>query len=621
MSAPHFGMVGVIFPEGAPPADLERRLSGSFEPTPHTQLTTWRAPGVFAVTAQHAYETDGNAGRSERAMPQSGGILGLVCADISARSTLDVEAASRCVTAVTDDDHSALKALDGSWVGFAWDPERRVARFFRDGAGLRLLFVARLPDRIVFATDTRLMVAAGVPRQFDGQAAAEYLHFFYAAGPRSLLRDASAVLPAHFMTLDAAGARQKRWSPSRWVPGESLGDPAAIERAVERELPKFEELLITAVTACLPPRGRVALSLSGGKDSSVLAYVLSRICPERVLAFTVGMPDKRNDEGEDAALVCKALGLQHFVHVATDAEIADGVRSLSRVLDQPVGDIAALPYYLAMRKLPEDCQVILDGSGNDFYFGFHYGWKLKRLEQRLDLRKKVPGPLWKPLLWAMSHSTERMRRLATFWRKPVEENFAAWEGWTREELADLLNRDVSFEDSYWWRTERKLDLARHLEYQSELVGHVWEPNASFRKAGHFAQATGRIVRFPFTDQRLVAWMNAQPLEFKHNGASNKHLLRAYMQRTLPREIVEKPKKGFIFDLNRVLMNPLYPWAEEMRRAGRLRYSPDWSQSQIDKLLDKYRRDPADQRWQQRVYSLCMLNSSFTSPNSQDSGGA
>jgi asparagine synthase (glutamine-hydrolysing) len=612
-------MVGVIFPRGAPPAELERRLSDVFKPSPLAQLTVWRAPGVFAVTAQHAYETDGNAGRFERDLPRADGVVGLVCADLTARDTLSVEAASRVVAGVRD-DHSSLRALDGSWVGFSWDAEREVARFFRDAAGLRLLFVAQLEDRIVFATDTRLMVAAGVPREFDSQAAAEYLHFFYISGPRILLSGAQAVLPAHIMTMDASGTRQKRWSPGRWVPGEPIGDPQEVERAVERELPRFEELLLAAVRDCIPPRGRVALSLSGGKDSSTLAVALAKICPERVLAYTVGMADKRFDEGNDAALVCKALGLEHFVHVATEDELARGVHELTQALDQPVGDLAALPYYVAMRALPEDCNVLLDGSGNDYYFGCNIAWKLKLLQQRLSIQNKLPGPLWKLLLWGMSRTTTRMDLLADTWRKPVEEAFVGWEGWTQPELSKLIGREVSFEDSYWWQTVRTLDLAQPTALQTEAICHVWEPSTAFRKAVHFGQSTGRIVRLPFTDQRLVTWANALPAELKYNGKINKYLMRAYMKRNLPREIVEKPKHGFIFDLNRVLMNPAYPWAEEMKRAGRLQFAPGWSQSQIDELWANYRRWPTDQRWQQRVYSLCMLNSAFSSRNFADSGG-
>jgi hypothetical protein len=54
MSAPFFGMVGVIFPQATPPAELEQKLFGCFKASPFAQLTAWRAPGVFAVTAQHA---------------------------------------------------------------------------------------------------------------------------------------------------------------------------------------------------------------------------------------------------------------------------------------------------------------------------------------------------------------------------------------------------------------------------------------------------------------------------------------------------------------------------------------------------------------------------------------
>lgn len=606
MSTPYLGMVGVIFPDGAPPPDLEKRLSGIFQPMPHAQVTSWRAPGVFAVTAQHAFETDGNAGRFERPIPQVDGTLGLACADLANRGSVSVEAASRCVATATAENHSSLRALDGSWVGFSWNQATRTARFFRDAAGLRLLFVARLPDRIVFATDTRLLVAAGVPREFDSQAAAEYLHFFYISGPRILLRDATAVLPAHIMTLDASGLTQKRWSPGRWVPGEPLGDPAAVERAVEAELPRFEELLLSVVRDCVPPRGRIALSLSGGKDSSTLAVALSKICPDRVLAYTVGMADKRHDESGDAALICKHLGIEHFVHVATDAEIAAGIRALTPALDQPVGDLAALPYYVAMRALPDDVYVLLDGSGNDYYFGCNIAWKLKRLEQRLAIQNKLPGPLWKLLLWGMSLTTKKMNLLADTWRKPVEETFVGWEGWTQPELSGLLDRDVSFEDSFWWRKVRTLDLARPVELQTEAICHVWEPSTAFRKAVHFGQSTGRIVRLPFTDQRLVTWANALPAELKYNGKINKYLMRAYMKRNLPREIVEKPKKGFIFDLNRALQNPTLPWAEEMMRSGALRLASGWSQAQIEELWSKYRREPNDPRWQHRVYSLCML---------------
>ena len=77
------------------------------------------------------------------------------------------------------------------------------------------------------------------------------------------------------------------------------------------------------------------------QGSSTLAVALSKICPERTLAFTVGMTDQRYDEGNDAATVCKALGIEHFKHVASDQELASGVKDFTAAQDQPVGDCGA----------------------------------------------------------------------------------------------------------------------------------------------------------------------------------------------------------------------------------------------------------------------------------------
>ena len=98
---------------------------------------------------------------------------------------------------------------------------------------------------------------------------------------------------------------------------------------------------------------------------------------------------------------------------------------------------------------------------------------------------------------------------------------------------------MNFEDSYWWRTVRSLDLARPTDLQTEAICHVWEPSTAFRKAVHFGQSTD-VVRLPFTDVRLCSYVQSLPAELKYNGKVNKWILRAYMKANLPREIVENP---------------------------------------------------------------------------------
>ena len=91
-----------------------------------------------------------------------------------------------------------------------------------------------------------------------------------------------------------------------------------VDQEISEQLPAFEDKLLNAVADCLPATGRIAFGLSGGQDSSTLAVALSKLCPERVLAFTVGERDERLTEVPHAALVCNALGLSHHTYVPSD---------------------------------------------------------------------------------------------------------------------------------------------------------------------------------------------------------------------------------------------------------------------------------------------------------------
>ncbi len=462
-----------------------------------------------------------------------------------------------------------------------------------------------MDGRIVFATDLRAFHAGGLLLELDEEAIAQFLHYLYVPAPRTLAKGCMAVLPGHVLSIGTS-TRQEKYAAPRFVKGSPLKHAEEIDHEIERQLPAFEQKLLTAVADCIPERGRIALALSGGKDSSVLAVALSKLCPDRVLAFTVGQSDEQLDESHHAALVCGALGLAHQCYVPTDDELARGIIDFARVQDQPVGDTAALPYFLGMSRLPDDCAVVIDGTGNDYYFGIPSTAKgLWRYKRRIEVQA-LAGPLWPLVLRAMSLGPLGARRLSEFWRKPVEESFVAWDGWSSAELTQLLGRDVSFADTYLWQLMQAADPAEWLQVHTEVVCGVWEPHAAYRKAIHFAQAAGRSIRFPFTDNRLASFVQGLPEQLKYRDGVNKQILRAYMKQSLPREIVEKPKSGFIFDIDRLLANPVFAWPDELDRAGLLQALPTWSRTPIRELLQRRKESPGDLRWQQRLYALCLL---------------
>jgi len=124
----------------------------------------------------------------------------------------------------------------------------------------------------------------------------------------------------------------------------------------------------------------------------------------------------------------------------------------------------------------------------------------------------------------------------------------------------------------------------------------------------FANSLGKEMRFPFTDSRLARFINQLPIGLKYEGGKNKVLLRAYMAKHLPQEILMKPKSPFVFDLNRILRNPEYRWVEDLNQQGLLRMSPRVDNTLILQLLNRYAKDANESKWKFRLYALCLLSS-------------
>lgn len=601
------GMAGVIYTRAGAVTEGrdESWLTRGFRTTPSTVKTEWRSEDMVVVTSHHGPESHVVPGPENRPLPSLDGLQGLLFGHFFAMdgaTQYPDRIAGDMLAAFRTEGASSFGTINGGWVGVIWDRKNQQACFIRDSVGSHAIYAGRLADRIVFSTDLRIFQRAAMFAEVDEDAAAQFLRFLYVPPPKTIMKGCVAVHSGHVLTFGDS-VRQDRFSTTRFVEGR-LRQSAPVEREIEEQLPTFEEKLLTAVSECLPPTGRIALALSGGQDSATLAVALSKLCPDRVLAFTVGERNERMSEAHHAALVCRKLGLAHQVYVPSDHDIATGMKAFARHSDQPMGDLAAFAYFLGMAQLPDDCSVILDGSGNDDYFGITGSAFEIRYKTRADLQRYVPDVFWPLVTWAMSRGPAGFRILSRRWSQPIEESFVTWEGWSSAELSELCQRPISLTETRLWSVMRAGDPEQWRSMMTEVIGGIWEAQTGFAKGVHFAHSLGLGIRYPFIDERITSWVHQLPMELKLDKA----ILLAYMAKNLPAEIVDKPKSGFIFDLNRLFLNPEYRWAEELSRAGQLRAFPSWSDQPIKRLLATHAQEPGEARWQHRLYGLCLLAS-------------
>lgn len=257
--------------------------------------------------------------------------------------------------------------LRGMYAFALWDSRRRRLLLGRDRMGEKPLYLAHLGDSLVFSSELRPLVQAGiVPLCLDPAAVKLYYHYGFVPEPHCIVSNIRKLPAAHLLTIDL-----ERWSfnESRYWSMEDAppldGDPGRLIRA---ELERTAELVTRADVP-------VGVALSGGLDASSIAALASRARKGDLHAFTVGYAGSPwQDERSNAREFAEHLGIPfHSVELSTSDFIEQySVVNLNR--DDPIADIAGVSIAAVARLARHHrVPVLLFGHGGDELF-WGYEW-------------------------------------------------------------------------------------------------------------------------------------------------------------------------------------------------------------------------------------------------------
>ncbi len=464
----------------------------------------------------------------------------------------------------------AVQQLIGMFAFAIWDGRSRSLLLARDRLGVKPLLYRVAPDGIRFASEMRgLLAEPGFEPDPDPEAIHHLIALRFVPRPRTAFIGVRQMPPAHLLLYEQGEARlQRYWSyPEPAAAGEEA--PRGLE---DRCLRALDEAVKLRLRSDVP----VALLLSGGIDSSIVAYHMRRNLPRSFRAFTIGFPETDYDERRRAREVADRFGIElHEIEVTRRA--TDDIERIVAHLQIPFADPSLLPLWLLSREVSRHVKVALVGDGGDETFGGYDRYRAHLLADRFGwLPGLVSRTPFYALLDALSSEKSRrnlpgrIRRFLDGWELPARERNALW-------LANPGARRISrlYQPEFAARV-RAIDptcalgpiandwgSARLIESLLRADLEHFLPDDLMFKADAASMAFGLELRSPFLDHRVVELAAGLPGRFKIRGRSSKWFLRRLYRGRLPASILTAKKAGFGLPLDHWLRGEMHTVAHDL----------------------------------------------------------
>ena len=498
---------------------------------------------------------------------------------------------------------AALPKLSGMYGFGFFDSRAKTMILARDHAGIKPLYYAVRGGELLFASELRALLRAGVEPELDPKGTAEYLQYGFVHAPRTIVKGVWKLPPAHYLVAGRTGVHVKRY----WDMHDTPPDPALTEQDFEGRL---AELLMDAIRVRLRADVPVAAYLSGGLDSSLISALVKKHFNSGLKTFSVAFADKSCDESSFQHVMASFLGTDHREISCAGGDIGMVMPDVVWHAEQPLVRSAPAPLFLLSRLVHDNgIKVVLTGEGADEILG---GYDLfKEMKIRRFWARRPDSHARALLLGTLYGSQGNWPRqapdfLEAFYRGYITRTddpcfshhprWAATRGITAyyaPETKDALRANdtvAAFAATLPRGFDRwdPLAAAQYIEIRTLLSGNLLSSQGDRMAMAHSVEG-----RYPFLDHRLIEFCFTLPARLKLNVLREKYLLKKVAAPSLPPDIIRRGKQAYRApDSASFFSTTPLPYVQDMLASDAVRASGIFDAVAVDALTAKCRRDGA-----------------------------
>lgn len=407
----------------------------------------------------------------------------------------------------------------------------------RDRVGIKPLFYAEHDGRLLFASEIKALLAAGVPSRPNEPMIGDYLvRGLYNHTDETFFEGVRSLPPGHLLRRSAAGTV----SVARWW-DVAARDGMVLSLSDAEVVEAFRALLDDSLRLHLRSDVPVGINLSSGIDSLSLFFAYKRLGQlSNLSVFTMGFAEPDADESRDVEALARAEGVP-FTRVPIGPEVqAAQFRKTFDAMDQPFGGLSTMAYTQLMSAAHgAGFKVLLEGQGVDeILAGYAYFqsaayadlWRERDVSALWGEAKRLhPDRPWNGLVAIAKKAKRASAAVFQDGSSFLDPSCLKPEWLARMQAAPAPSIAAPFPDA--------LRNALYRDLSATKLPRVLRFN------DHLSMAFGIELRVPYLDHRLVEFAFALPARWKIRGGQTKFLLREAMRGLVPEELRTRGKRG------------------------------------------------------------------------------
>ena len=444
------------------------------------------------------------------------------------------------------------------------DSQTNKSFFFRDRIGVKPFYVYKTDNLILYASELKaLMVHPEFKKNISLESTTQYFKYGYILAPNTIFENTYQLLSGSFWEIDLI---RKKVSQNTYWSVENFYNKPKSTISLNEAKEELEQILISACKYRMVSDVPVGVYLSGGFDSSLVTSLLGNHSNQQIKTFTIGFEDKQFNEAEFAKKISKHLNTEHFEHYCTEKEAIEIIPKLAYYFDEPFFDISSIPSILLAEFTKKHVTVALSTDGGvEIFAGYEIHKRVINFQKHLN---QIPKSLSFAFDWTSKLLPDKYLRLkhnlksiGDFKSSNLKNSHAFFlnvmsEKMNYESLNKFLYLDgiqqykTIFDESLTKNFISELDELLYTDYKTYL------PNNILTKVDRSSMSASLEGREPLLDHRIIEYAAQLPDQYKFDKITQKKILKEITYKYIPKEIMDRPKMGFVMPLKSWLRNDL-----------------------------------------------------------------